>query len=421
MGIRQGITSLGMLASMSLAWTSTAHAQAKPASPPAGAGTAAGAGGGCPPPVAAEESPSRLRALPQAPAPTIKKFKIKLDKGGNSIGVPATAADPSPAANECFFVLAENQTDVVAEITFQKAQKNKKGVGVWVFVPARRSEAGKKTLNLNIVAASQVTPANSGSDSGDLLPAENALILPSFLFIQNAAHQAANVRSGVALNIPVSGFGAVVETFVPRLKVGTFTNMIGVRTVITSWSAAKFSFKRPVSNEVQDAAATGSGMQIDLVFRYPFSFRVLPRLGFFVSPVSKQTEILKISAGASSPENTQTVIRSGLLAGAELEVQPAENFFLGGRMTMSFSEKVEVSDVSGSGENLSGTGTATRLHLTGSAGVRIPLISSKRLVFEGLVGNTMRSDKYSDTIAYSGQQQQKDIVTFFQAGFGYIL
>jgi hypothetical protein len=33
----------------------------------------------------------------------------------------------------------------------------------------------------------------------------------------------------------------------------------------------------------------------------------------------------------------------------------------------------------------------------------------------------MRSDKYSDTIAYSGQQQQKDIVTFFQAGFGYIL
>ena len=413
--------------SLSLAWTSTAFAQAKTESqqakptqtaPKADAGGSAGA---CPAPVSGDENPSRLRVLAQAPAPTVKKFKIKLDKGGKSIGVPVAATEKEPSKNECFFVLADNQTDVVAELTFLKTQKNKKGVAIWLFAPVRRSESGKKTLNLNIVAASQIGAGDTVASSGDLLPAENALILPSFVYIQNASHQAANVRSGVSLNIPVSGFGASIETFVPRLKSGAWTNMFGFRTIIASWSAAKFSFKRPVSNEVQDATATGSSLQIDVLLRYPLNFKVLPRAGLFVSPISKQTEILKVNAGSSSPENTQTVIRSGLLVGAEVEVQPADNFFLGGRLTTSFSEKVEVKDESGTGDNLSGTGTATRLHLTGSAGVRIPLISSKRLVFEGLVGNTMRSDKYSDTIAYTGQEQQKDVVTFFQAGLGYIL
>ncbi len=162
-------------------------------------------------------------------------------------------------------------------------------------------------------------------------------------------------------------------------------------------------------------------MQIDVALRYPLSFRYLPRIGLFVSPVSKHTEILKVSAGATSPANTQTVTRSGLLVGAETEIQPAENFFLGGRVTMSFKETVTVKDESEPGDKLSGTGTATRLHLTGIAGVRLPLLASKRFVFEGCVGNNLRTDKYSEDVAYAGQSQQKDIVTFFQAGFGYIL
>ena len=61
------------------------------------------------------------------------------------------------------------------------------------------------------------------------------------------------------------------------------------------------------------------------------------------------------------------------------------------------------------------------MHLSGIAGVRLPLTESRRFVFEGLVGNTYRSDKYSPEVANIGQEQQKDVITFFQAGLGYIL
>ncbi|MEY3904032.1 MAG: hypothetical protein RL189_3338, partial [Pseudomonadota bacterium] len=178
---------------------------------------------------------------------------------------------------------------------------------------------------------------------------------------------------------------------------------------------------KPVSNEVQDASATGTNLELDLVFRYPMNFKIFPRVGVFISPFSKQTEILKVLAGSSSPQNTQTLTRSGLLVGAEAELQPASNFFLGGRVLMSFKETVTVSDETEPGEKLSGTGSATRLHLTGVAGVRLPLTESRRFVFEGLVGNTYRTDKYSEEISYAGQGQQSDVVTYMQAGFGFIL
>jgi len=423
---------------MSAAWTLTVFAQEKRGSststtsgaekPSAGANkssqkaSAGSSKSNCPAPTPDAENATRLRALADAPPATVKKFKVRLDKGGNSIGLPAPANESAPAATECFFVLAENQKDVVAEIAFQKLQKNAKGVSVWVFAPVRRSAAGKSTVNLSIVRAEDVLSQNATDGAaGDLLPAENPLILPAFLLIQNASHQGANIRSGVGLNIPVSGFGASVEAFVPKLKSGAWTNMIGIRVQIANWSAEKFSFKKPESNEIQDASATGSNMQIDLALRYPLSFKYLPRIGLFVSPVSQHTEILKVSAGTTSPANTQTVTRSGLLMGAETEIQPAENFYLSGRMTLSLKETVTVKDESEPGDKLSGTGTATRLHLTGLAGVRLPLNASKRFVFEGCVGNTLRSDKFSEDVAYSGQQQQTDIVTFFQAGFGYIL
>lgn len=438
MGIRQRLVSLGLVLSMSVAWTSTVFAQEKSESSTqatSGAKTAASGASkasskasagssksNCPAPTPDVENATRLRTLSDVPPATVKKFKVRLDKGGNSIGLPAPANESAPAATECFFVLAENQKDVVAEIAFQKLQKNSRGVSVWVFTPVRRSAAGKSTVNLSIVRAEDVLSKSAGDGAaGDLLPAENPIILPSFLLIQNASHQGANVRSGVSLNIPVSGFGASIEAFVPKLKSGAWTNMFGIRLQIANWSAEKFSFKKPVSNEIQEASATGSNMQIDVALRYPLNFKYLPRIGLFVSPVSVHTEILKVSAGATSPANTQTVTRSGLLLGAETEIQPAENFFLGGRVTMSFKETVTVKDESEPGDKLSGAGTATRLHLTGLAGVRLPLIASKRFVFEGCVGNSLRTDKYSEEVAYAGQSQQKDIVTFFQAGFGYIL
>lgn len=439
MGVRQGLVSLIWVSLLSGGWTTVAFAQQKeqpkektsgstPATPattstPAAASGAStsGSSNSCPPPTPDAENPSRLRTL-TSPAGG-KKFKIKADKGGNNIGLPAPANETAPNKNECYFVLAENQQDVVAEISFQKVQKNAKGVSVWVFAPVRRSAAAKSTLNLNAVRAAdigQVATSESGTP-GDLLPGENPLILPSLVLIQNAQHQAANVRSGVALNIPVSGMGTSIEAFVPKLKAGIWTNMFGLRFSMLKWSAEKFAFKKPIANEVQDATATGSNLQVDLVFRYPLSLGILPRLGFFVSPVASQTEILKVSEGSVSPQNTQTLTRSGLLLGVEAELQPANNFFLLGRVTFSSKEAVTVNDESEPGDKLSGTGSVARLHLLGAAGVRLPLTSNKRFVFEGMVSNVYRSDKYSDEISYTGQGQQKDILTFFQAGLGYIL
>ncbi|NBO38613.1 hypothetical protein EBU99_08520 [bacterium] len=376
--------------------------------------------GNCPAPTSSAESPSRLRVV--SVSGSAKKFKIKLDKGGKSIGLPAPAGEQTPNVGDCFYVLADNQKDVVAEIVFQKATKNAKGISVWAFSPNRRSEAGKLILNLNAVRVSETTSNDADSSGGgELLPGENPLVLPSFVLIQNAQHQAANVRTGYALNIPVSGFGVEVDAFVPRLATGTWTNMIGLRLNFLSWSAEKFVFRKVSAGDNQDATATGNNLQLDLVFRYPLQNKFIPRIGFFVSPLAKQTEILKAEASALSPQNTQTVVRSGLLFGAEAEIQPANNFFLQGRMTMSSKEATSVQDQTTPGETLSGTGSVARLHLTGIAGVRLPITASRRFVFEGLVGNTYRSDKYSPEISNGGQDQQKDIVTFFQAGFGYIL
>ena len=394
----------------------------KPAAPPATSAPVASSAAKkstCPAPTASEEGPSKLRIVkvPQ----TAKKFKIKLDKGGANIGLPAPSGEQPPAAGECFFVLAANQQDVVAEISFQKITKNNKGVSVWVFAPVRRSEAGKSTLNLNAIQASALGSSETSEVSADLLPGENPVVLPSFLLIQNAQHQAANVRTGLALDIPVSGFGAVVESYVPRLAMGTWTNMLGLRINFASWSAGKFVFRKPSANDNQEATATGSSLQLDIMFRYPFANKWIPRLGISVSPVSTQTEILKAEASTTSPQNTQTLVRSGLVVGAEAEVQPSNHFFLQGRVSLSFKETVTVKDETASGENLTGNGTATRMHLSGIAGVRLPLTESRRFVFEGLVGNTYRSDKYSPEVANIGQEQQKDVITFFQAGFGYIL
>jgi hypothetical protein len=350
-----------------------------------------------------------------------KKFKIKVDKGGQNIGLPAPKGETPPAQGECFFVLAANQKDVVAEITFQRVTKNAKGVSIWVFAPARRSEAGKILLNFSAVRAASLKAEIQATSSGELLPGENPLVLPAFVLIQNAQHQAANVRTGLALNIPVSGFGVVVESYVPRLAMGTWTNMMGLRVSYASWTAEKIVFRKPSANDNQEATATGNSLQLDVMFRYPLNNKWVPRLGVFVSPLANQTEILKADASATSPQNTQTLTRSGLSVGAEAELQPSTNFFLQGRLSMSFKETVKVKDETAGGDNLSGTGSATRMHLTGIAGVRLPLTSSRRFVFEGLVGNTIRTDKYSEEIANVGQEIQKDIMTFFQAGFGYIL
>ncbi|MFZ9521280.1 MAG: hypothetical protein ACO3A4_12465 [Silvanigrellaceae bacterium] len=438
MGIRQRLVGLILVAPSFFIGTTDVFAQSKDEAKPAAKDSKeakddkaksaaksapAATQNNCPAPTTEVENSTRLREL--ASPFTGKKFKIKLDKGGNNIGLPAPANETAPNSGECFYALAENQKDVVAEIVFQKVQKNNKGVTVWVFSPARRSEAGKSTLNMNAIKASDAgTGGISGSAAavdGEVIVGENALALPAFVLIQNAQHQTANVRSGVPLNIPVSGYGIQLEAFVPKLKLGTWINGLGLRVNYSSWTADKLSFKKPVSNEVQDATATGSGMQIDVVFRYPVGLKFLSRAGVFISPVASQTEILQVAAGASSPKNTQTLTRSGLLLGADAEMLPANNFFLSGRITMSLKETVTIKDESDPGEKLSGSGTATRLHLTGMAGVRLPLTSSNRFMFEGLVGNTYRTDKYSEDVAYSGQGQQKDIMTYFLAGFGYIL
>ena len=100
---------------------------------------------------------------------------------------------------------------------------------------------------------------------------------------------------------------------------------------------------------------------------------------------------------------------------------PSENFFLSGRWSASFGAPVTVKDETSPGETVSGKGTVTQMHLTGVAGVRIPLTSSHGLHFEGLVGNQYRVDTYSSQIADASQAVQRDIVTFFQLGLGYFL
>jgi|GEM_PF-671731 len=399
-------------------------AATSPAAPPAAASSVTGAapvGGGtaCPAPTPADEDPAKLRVVNVAPE--VKKYKIRVDKSGQNVGLPAPKSETPPAQGECFFVLGADQKAVVAEIIFQRVTKNAKGVSIWVFSPARRSAAGKILVNFSAIKAASLKTETAAAVSTELLPGENPLVLPAFVLIQNAQHQAANVRTGLALNVPVSGFGVVVESYVPRLAMGVWTNMIGLRVNYASWSAEKIVFRKPSANDNQEATATGNSLQLDLMFRYPLSNKWLPRLGVFVSPLANQTEILKAEASATSPQNTQTLTRSGLAVGAEAELQPSSNFFLQGRLTMSFKESVTVKDETSGGDNLSGSGSASRMHLTGIAGVRLPLTSSRRFVFEGLVGNTFRTDKYSEEIANIGQEQQKDIVTFFQAGFGYIL
>jgi hypothetical protein len=409
-----------------LAQTSTAKpdAAATPAAPAAAApaataSTSTAPAMGCPPPTPGDEGPTKLRVV-DVPS-EVKRFKIRVDKGKQNIGLPAPKGEAAPAQGECFFVVGSNPKEVIAEIVFQRVTKNAKGVSIWVFSPARRSDAGKTLLNMSAFKASALKAASEAPGSNELLPGENPLVLPSFLLIQNAQHQAANVRTGLALNIPVSGFGVVAESYVPRLTMGVWTNMVGLRVNFASWSAEKIVFRKPNANDNQEATATGNSLQLDLMLRYPINNKWVPRLGVFVSPLAKQTEILKADASATSPQNTQTLTRSGLAVGAEAEVQPSSNFFLQGRLTMSFKETVTVKDETLGGENLSGSGTASRMHLTGVAGVRLPLTNSRRFFFEGAVGNTFRSDKYSEEIANVGQEQQKDVVTFFQAGFGYIL
>jgi hypothetical protein len=198
-------------------------------------------------------------------------------------------------------------------------------------------------------------------------------------------------------------------------------NMFGFRMQYASWTAEKFIFRKPVADENQNATASGNSSEVDIVLRYPMSSRWLTRLGFFVSPFAKQTEILKAEATARSPQNTQTLERSGLVFGGEAEMLPSENFFLSGRWSASFGAAVKVKDETSPGESVTGKGTVNQIHLTGMAGVRIPLTSSRGLHFEGLVGNRYRMDTYSSQIADASQAAQRDIVTFFQFGFGSFL
>lgn len=398
---------------------SEAGSKTKPAdAAAAGSGAADVAASNCPPPAPQMENASRLRTFENTSS--LKKFKVRLDKGGNNVGIVPTPSDVPPAVGDCFFVFAENQSDVVAELAFQKATKNSKGVSVWVFRPVRRSENGKTTVNLNAVKSSDLVSGSAPEQTSKIL-GENPLAHASFVLIQNAQHQAANVRTGLALNIPVSGNGVVVESFVPPLAGKAWMNMFGLRVHYATWSAEKFIFRKPVANENQNATATGNNLQFDLVFRYPFSFRWLTRLGLFISPAAKQTEILKAEATVRSPQNTQTLERSGLVFGGEAEMLPSENFFLSGQWSSSFGSAVTVKDESIPGETVSGKGTVNQIHLTGMAGVRIPLTASRGLQFEGLVGNKYRMDTYSSQIADTSQVAQRDIVTFFQIGFGYFL
>ncbi len=388
---------------------STAHAQESPAA-------------GCPEPVAAEESDTKLRTV-DAPSDEIKKYKIRKESS-KRILVPVAKDSVAPKPGECFFVFAKGKNEVVAEVVFQKVQKSKKGVIVWIFSPKRRAKSLKSIVNLFASSAQALNlstePSTVGNESISL-PAENPLFFPAFILIQNAQHQAANYRTGNSLNAPVSGFGTQVEGFAPKSQAKVWMNMFGLRVSYESWKSDTLTFQKSKAGESQEALATGNGLQIDVVLRYPLQNRWLTRVGAFVGQAN-QTEVLEAKASAIGPENTQTVARKGLVFGGEIELQPfAPGFFVQGKVTVSTKEAVTATDATPSVETLTSTGTVARLHLTGIAGIRMPLLNSNSFFFEGLVRSTLRTDKFSTDIALLGQENQSDVTTHFHAGIGYKL
>lgn len=378
--------------------------------------------GTCPAPDSAQESDSRLRTL-DALGESVKKVKIR-KVSRNRILVLVAKDAVAPQTGECFFVLASDKNEVVAELNFQKVQKSKKGVVVWVFTAQRKAKSVTSLVKLSAVAAQSVAGSSSSSAGvvvTGLRPAENPLFFPAFIMIQNAQHQAANYRTGNALNAPVSGFGAHVESFSPPLTDKPWMNMFGLRVTYENWKSDKLTFQKSKAGESQEALATGIGLQIDLVVRYPLQNRWLTRVGFFVGQGS-QTEVLAAQASAIGPENTQTVERKGLVFGGEVELQPlAQGFFVQGKLAMSTKEDVTATDATPSSETLTSKGTVARLYLAGIAGVRMPLLDSKKFFFEGSVRSTLRSDKFSTDVALLGQENQSDVTTHFQAGLGYKL
>lgn len=378
--------------------------------------------GACPAPDTAQETDNRLRTLDTL-SESIARVKIRKESR-NRILVPVAKDAVAPKAGECFFVLASDKNEVVAELNFQKVQKSKKGVVFWVFTSQRKAKALKSLVSLSAVSAQSVkgSAASETSATGTgLLPAENPLFFPAFIMIQNAQHQAANYRTGNALNAPVSGIGAQVEGFSPPLTEKLWMNMFGLRVTYENWKSDKLTFQKSKAGESQEALATGNGLQIDLVVRYPLQNRWLTRVGFFVGQGS-QTEVLAAQASAIGPENTQTVERKGLVFGGEVELQPlAQGFFVQGKLAMSTKEDVTATDATPSSETLTSKGTVARLYLAGIAGVRMPLLDSKKFFFEGSVRSTLRSDKFSTDVALLGQENQSDVTTHFQAGLGYKL
>jgi hypothetical protein len=288
----------------------------------------------------------------------------------------------------------------------------------------RRAKSIKSIVNLSAVSveALGVTGTSSPTESSDVaLAGENPLFFPAFILIQNAQHQAANYRTGNSLNAPVSGFGTQVESFAPKSADKVWMNMFGLRVSYESWESDTLTFQKTKAGESQEALATGNGLHIEVVLRYPLKNRWLTRIGGFVGQ-SSQTEILAAKASAIGPENTQTVARKGLVFGGEIELQPlAPGFFVQGKISVSTKESVTATDETPSTETLSSEGTVARLHLIGIAGIRMPLISSKNFFFEGLVRSTLRTDKFSPEVALLGQENQSDVTTHFHAGVGYKL
>jgi len=92
-----------------------------------------------------------------------------------------------------------------------------------------------------------------------------------------------------------------------------------------------------------------------------------------------------------------------------------------GKVTVSTKEAVTATDATPSVETLTSTGTVARLHLTGIAGIRMPLLNSNSFFFEGLARSTLRTDKFSSDVALLGQENQSDVTTHFHAGIGYKL
>lgn len=376
----------------------------------------------CPAAVSAEETDTKLRTI-EIPENVNKKLKIRKESG-KRILVPVPKAAVAPNQGECFFAVAEGKNDVVAELVFQKAQKSKKGVVVWIFSQQRKAKSAKRLVNflaIPVQALGDAALASSTSTDVSNLAGENPLFYPSFVLIQNAQHQAANYRTGNSLNAPVSGFGAQVEGFVPKSPGKTWTNMFGLRVSYESWKSDKLTFQKSKAGESQEALATGNSLQIDVVLRYPLQNRWLTRIGAFVGQAN-QSEVLAAQASAIGPENTQTVERKGIVFGGEIELQPlAPGFFVQGKVAVSTKEAVTATDATPSADTLTSSGTVARLYLTGLAGVRMPLLSSKNFFFEGLVKSTLRSDKFSTEVALLGQENQSDVTTHFQAGFGYFL